>query len=221
MSHLRGYRAGHADDQVILRHSCDSSRFRGDAFGAGYADEVSHVSSTIHTTRNVNPHHHAGIDPDIICVGKSLSAGYVPISAALVKDEIYQTFGDQPEDHTLYHGHTFAGNPIAAAAALETLAVFRDEEVISNVQALGPRLEKAMTPIRDLPGVMDVRTLGLIAAVELDSDEKARSVQTTLLDARILTRPLGRVIYLMPPLTIPETSLLDLVSALHGAISKN
>ncbi len=165
-------------------------------------------------------HHHAGIDPDIVCVGKSLTAGYVPLSAAIVKDEIYDTFSDEPEDHTLYHGHTFAGNPIGAAAALETLAVFREEDLISKVQTLAQRLAEAMAPIRDLRAVANVRTLGLIAAVELDSAESAKSVQLSLLNARILTRPLGPVIYLMPPLTIPEQSLLELVSALHQAIAQ-
>ena len=71
---------------------------------------------------------HAGIDPDIVCVGKGLSGGYLPISAAVVKEEIFETFADEPEDHTFYHGHTFAGNPIAAAAAVECLNIYREEK---------------------------------------------------------------------------------------------
>ena len=70
---------------------------------------------------------HAGIDPDIVCVGKALSGGYLPISAAIVKDDIYQTFSDKPADHTFYHGHTFCGNPIAAAAAMEALTLYEQE----------------------------------------------------------------------------------------------
>lgn len=85
---------------------------------------------------------HAGIDPDIVCVGKALTAGYLPMSATIVRDDIYKTFTDEPEDHTFYHGHTWSGNPIAAAAALATLAVFEQEQLVQRAQESGARLDR-------------------------------------------------------------------------------
>ena len=87
---------------------------------------------------------HAGIDPDIVCLGKSLSGGYLPISAAVVKEEIFETFADEPEDHTFYHGHTFAGNPIAAAAAIECLNVYGEEKIVEKAARSGEVLAAAL-----------------------------------------------------------------------------
>jgi adenosylmethionine-8-amino-7-oxononanoate aminotransferase len=169
-------------------------------------------------------HQHPGIDPDILCVGKALSAGTLPISAAIVKDAIFQTFTDQPDDHTFYHGHTFAGNPIAAAAALETLAIYRDEHILDRVREAAPILREALEPLRTLPCVRDVRCLGLIGAVELDPDPTPAGIplpehlRLALLEQGILLRPLGNVAYLMPPLITPHQALQDLAHAMHRTL---
>jgi adenosylmethionine-8-amino-7-oxononanoate aminotransferase len=168
----------------------------------------------------------AGIAPDIVCVGKALAAGYLPISAAIVRDGIHTTFADTPVDRTFYHGHTFAGNPIAAAAALAALDVYEEEGIPARAAALGVKLADWMSPLTGLPQVAEVRTLGLIGAVELRPDApgtpgepRARRVRRFLHARRILSRPLGNVVYLMPPLTIGETDLRDLVGLFSEAVA--
>lgn len=168
----------------------------------------------------------AGITPDIVCVGKALAAGYLPISAAIVRDEVYDTFADTPVDRTFYHGHTFAGNPVAAAAALAALDVYEEEGIAARAAALGVKLAGWLAPLGDLPQVAEVRTLGLIGAVELRPDPpgwsgepRARRVRRFLHARHVLSRPLGNVVYLMPPLTIGEPELHALADLLAGAVA--
>ncbi|MCX7007645.1 MAG: adenosylmethionine--8-amino-7-oxononanoate transaminase [Kiritimatiellaeota bacterium] len=163
---------------------------------------------------------HAQIDPDIVCVGKALSAGYLPISATIVRDALYQTFSDRPEDHTFQHGHTFCGNPIAAAAALATLRVFAEENIVERAAEKGQRLAAALATLAELPQVKEVRCLGLIAAAELQGDDPLRSrrVRKILFERGVLLRPLGNVVYLFPPLTITEAELDALAAEFSAAI---
>jgi adenosylmethionine-8-amino-7-oxononanoate aminotransferase len=167
---------------------------------------------------------HAGVCPDIVCVGKGLSGGYLPISAAVVKADLYETFRDLPEDHTFYHGHTFTGNPIAAALAVETLRVYDEEHIVARAASLGDILAAELTPLAGLPGVRNVRSLGMIGVVELDEGpegsgtRRAARVRDRLRAEGILLRPLGPVLYVMPPLITPEPVLRDLVAALAAAI---
>lgn len=167
---------------------------------------------------------HAGIVPDIVCMGKSLSAGYLPISAAVVRDSIYETFRDQPEDHTFYHGHTFAGNPIAAAAAVATLQVYDREGIVAQAAAMGRILAAELASLSGLPGVRNVRSLGMIGVVELEDDKegcgsrRAIQIRDRLRANGILLRPLGPVLYVMPPLITPEPTLRYLVQAIGKLI---
>ncbi len=169
---------------------------------------------------------HAGLDPDIVCLGKGLSGGMLPISATVVKDRIYRHFKDHPRDHTFYHGHTFGGNPIAAAAALQTLAIYRSDDIVGRAGRLGRTLARRITPLRRTAGVRDVRCLGMLAAVELDAlngesgSERAQRVRRMLLEQQILLRPLGPVVYLMPPLTISRRELIRLADALVDTVSR-
>lgn len=168
---------------------------------------------------------HAGIDPDIACLGKGLSGGYLPISATVVKQSIYDTFADRPVDRTLYHGHTFTGNPIAAALAVETLKVYRDESVVRTSAANGEFMRAALEPLASLPHVCAVRCLGMVAAVEFRNvrngpagAELALQVKKSLFEQRILIRPLGPVVYLMPPLNTPRRDLARLCRRFAAAV---
>jgi adenosylmethionine---8-amino-7-oxononanoate aminotransferase len=166
---------------------------------------------------------HAGIDPDMVCMGKALTAGYLPMSALVVKDAIYQTFSDTPVDHTFYHGHTWSGNPIAAAAALETLAVYEEEQILEKANAGAAVLAAGLRPLASLPFVREVRALGLIGAVELYPDDfqptRARRVQYAMADAGYLLRPLGDVLYLMPPLNMETAAIARMAEDLAHAIT--
>lgn len=166
---------------------------------------------------------HAGILPDIVCVGKGLSAGYLPISAAIVRQELYETFRDMPADHTFYHGHTFCGNPIAAAAAVETLKVYEEDLIVDRAALLGKTMAAELAPLQEVEGVRNVRTLGMIGVVEFDDAQgagalRAARVRDRLRQEGILVRPLGPVVYLMPPLVIEAPLLTDLVQSLAAAV---
>ena len=163
---------------------------------------------------------HAGIDPDIVCLGKGLSGGYLPISAAVVKEEIFETFADEPEDHTFYHGHTFAGNPIAAAAAIECLNIYQEEKIVERARRSGEVLAAHFQTFKDVPGVANVRCLGMIAAFDLaekeglTGEDRARNICRAALRKGMLIRPLGTAIYLMPPLIASDEVLAETTARL-------
>lgn len=170
---------------------------------------------------------HAGIDPDIVCLGKGLAGGYLPISATVVRDSLYATFADQPVDHTFYHGHTFAGNPVAAAVALETLRIYDEDRIVERARLAGARLQAALAPLRGLAGVGAVRGLGLLAAVELADykgqagPDRARRVAAWFMQQGVLIRPLGAVLYFMPPLITPDSVLDRLAGQMRAALAPN
>lgn len=166
---------------------------------------------------------HASLDPDIVCVGKALSGGSLPISAAVVADEIYDTFSDTPVDHTFYHGHTYAGNPIACAAALAALKTYNEIEIADCARQRGVLLADRMSPLENLSAVVDVRCLGMIGAIELRDAEPGnvslvQQVQRKMMRDGHIIRPLGNVIYLMLPLVTPEAVIEGAVDALKNAI---
>ena len=155
-------------------------------------------------------HEHAECDPDIVCLGKALTAGYLPMSATIVREEIYQSFRDTPNDHTFYHGHTFSGNPIAAATALAALDVYRREDIVGRSARTAALLAAEMESLRNIGLVSDIRCLGMIGAAELSealSDEDISQITRRMWHAGILIRPLGRVLYFMPPLITPPAVL--------------
>lgn len=173
---------------------------------------------------------HAGIDPDIVCLGKALTGGTLPMSATVVKDHIHQTFADRPADHTFYHGHTFCGNPIAAAAALAALRVYRQIDAPERARQIGHVFVRTWESLRGVPHVADIRTLGAIGAIELNAPSSAvtaaqeeaiplaQRIRRMLFEQRILVRPLGNVVYLFPPLNIADEEAASLAEALASAI---
>jgi len=169
----------------------------------------------------------AGVDPDIVCLGKGITNGSLPLSATVVKDEIYETFNDtvashnpDGKDRTFYHGHTFAGNPIAAAAALATLAVYREEGIVERVQERAAFLERAMTErFSGHPAVTEVRCLGMIGALQLDkSKEEMAVIRDRIRSAGVLLRPLGKCLYMMPPLVSSEATLVRVMDAIEAGL---
>ncbi|MGC9196248.1 MAG: adenosylmethionine--8-amino-7-oxononanoate transaminase [Syntrophobacteraceae bacterium] len=167
---------------------------------------------------------HASIDPDIVCIGKGLSGGYLPISGAVVKEEIFDTFADQPLDHTFYHGHTFAGNPLAAAVAVECLNIYREDNIVLKAHDGGKVLAESLKPLREVAGVANVRCLGMIAAFELTEDknisgpERARRICLDMLKKGILIRPLGATLYLMLPLITDQALIAKTVDSLLDSV---
>lgn len=144
----------------------------------------------------------ARIDPEIITLGKGITGGSLPLSAAVVKDTLYETFSDTPENRTFFHGHTFGGNPLACAAALEVLAIYRETRLLEYVAEQTSGIEEAIQVARTHPRIVKGRHLGAIAVLELDalSAEEGLRLRVYCREAGLLIRPLGPVVYLMLPL---------------------
>ncbi len=174
---------------------------------------------------------HEGVTPDMLCLGKSITSGTLPLAATIATDEVYEAFlGDYTTGCTFHHGHTYAGNPMAAAAACATLDVIGDERVLEEtVPRLTERLARALAPLQDHPRVGDVRQLGTVVGVELCADRATGELyppkgrhgyhvckQTT--GQGVWLRPLGDVIVVMPPLSISDAELDLLVRVLRESI---
>jgi adenosylmethionine-8-amino-7-oxononanoate aminotransferase len=157
---------------------------------------------------------HAGVAPDFLCLSKGLTGGFLPMAATLTTEEIYQAFyADYREGRTFFHGHTFTGNPLAAAASLGSLQVFREEETLQKLPDKVAHLHRRMERFRELPWVGDLRRLGMIAALELVKDRESRKeflpeervgwpIYLKGLEEGLLLRPLGNIIYLWLPLSV-------------------
>ena len=166
---------------------------------------------------------HAGVSPDILCIGKAFAA-YVPMAAVLANERVFDAFRGGRE-RALLHGHTFCGNPLGAAMAREVLAVFREEGILERVRAHAPVIERAFARISTLPGVARVRSIGMIGAADLDGDGTAGYLGDVgwrvYAEARrrgAYLRPLGSTVYVTPPFTIEPGELEQLLSILEESI---
>jgi adenosylmethionine---8-amino-7-oxononanoate aminotransferase len=168
--------------------------------------------------------------PDLLCLGKGLSGGYLPLAATLTTDEIYSAFlGEFHEGRTLHHGHTFSGNPLACSAALATLDVFEAEKTLDLLKAKTTRLSEHLCRLAENPHVAVTRQRGLIGALELTVDKakaepypsherRAWRVCREALARGVWLRPLADVLYVMPPLAIAIEDIDFLMETLTRAI---
>ncbi len=166
---------------------------------------------------------HAEIDPDLVTVGKALTAGYMPMSACIVKDGIYNTFSDEGStDCTFYHGNTYAGHPISCAAALAALDIYEAEDTVERAAEMAGKMKQWMQPMAALDCVEELRFLGMIGVVELKPEAKPviPKIKSSLFEQGYLFRPLGTVFYLMPPLVISDDDLRAAVYALQQTIEE-
>ena len=166
----------------------------------------------------------AGISPDLMCLSKGLTAGYLPLAATLATDTIYQAFYDDYERMTAFlHSHSYTGNALGCAAALATLEIFASEPVIERNRTLAARMATATAHLADHPHVAEVRQTGMILAAEMVKEKDGRTpypwqerrgmaVYRHALTRGALLRPLGNVVYLMPPYVITEEQIDFLAS---------
>lgn len=153
---------------------------------------------------------HAEIEPDLLCLSKGLTAGYLPMAATLATEAIYEAFLSDDRARTFFHGHSFTANPLACAVALASLDIFRDEPVLARIAAIGERLDAGLAAVAGLPVVGETRRIGAVGIIELVSDRTTRSaggyldgigpaLAKAFLDRGVLLRPLGNILYVMPP----------------------
>ena len=147
---------------------------------------------------------HVGISPDLMCVAKGITGGYLPLAASLTTEKLYRAF----LNHTFYHGHTYTGNPLACAAALANLDIFRKERTIEKLQPKIKLLTQLLKPFAKLNQVKEIRQLGFMAGIELNIDARPVIMRARKLGA--ILRPLGNVIVLIPPLSISKAELRKL-----------
>jgi adenosylmethionine---8-amino-7-oxononanoate aminotransferase len=169
------------------------------------------------------------VQPDFLCTGKGLTGGYMPMAATLTTRQVWDAFlGEYHQSRSFFHGHTYGGNPLAAAAALATLELFESEQTLANVERQGAVLDDCLRPLEAHPHVGDIRRRGLMAAIELVSNRRERSPYSwserrgwraceAALDKGVWLRPLGNVIVMMPPLCCREEHIEQLAEAvIHG-----
>ena len=170
---------------------------------------------------------HEGVRPDLMVLAKGITGGYLPLAATLTTEEVYNAFlGEHHAFKTFFHGHTYTGNPLACAAALANLEVFEQEQTIEQLAPKIDFLARRLERFKGLPVVGEVRQCGFMTGIELVADKKtkasfppqAKMGIKVILEARkrgVIIRPLGDVIVIMPPLSISEAELTELVEVIY------
>jgi beta-alanine--pyruvate transaminase len=166
-----------------------------------------------------------GVVPDIICLAKGLTNGSVPMGAVVVRKPIYENMMAVAPENTieLFHGYTYSGHPLAAAAALASLDVFEEEKLFDRGRELAPYFEDAVHALRELPHVLDVRNIGMVAGIELEpvpgkSGSRAFDVFLRCFDKNVLIRTTGDTIALSPALIISKQQIDELVGTLADVL---
>ncbi|HWS63777.1 MAG TPA: adenosylmethionine--8-amino-7-oxononanoate transaminase [Steroidobacteraceae bacterium] len=155
----------------------------------------------------------AGVEPDLMCLSKGLTGGVLPMGATICTPEIHDAFVSRDRARTFYHGHSYTGNPIAAAAAVASCRIFEREPVFDRINGIAEIHHTRLAAIKGHPAVGDVRSIGTIAAIELHAadpgyaSELRPKLYKFFIDAGVLLRPLGNVVYILPPYPILPADL--------------
>ena len=155
----------------------------------------------------------AGVVPDMMCLSKGLTGGVLPMGATICTGEIHEAFVGADRARTFYHGHSYTGNPIAAAAGAASLGIFEREPVLECIEAIAGIHRERLAAIRKHPAVGDVRSIGSVAAIELRADDAGYTshlrpkLYKFFIEAGVLLRPLGNIIYILPPYVISSDEL--------------
>lgn len=175
---------------------------------------------------------HEDVAPDFLCLAKGITAGYLPLAATLTTERVHNAFfATAAEGKTFQHGHTYGGNPLAAAVALANIQLFEDEQVLERLQPKERLLRDRLARLARLPNVGEARQRGLMAGVELVADKASKDPfpPAAMTGARVclkarahglLIRPLGDVIVIMPPLCVTEHQLAEMLDVIEACINE-
>ncbi|WP_233191800.1 MULTISPECIES: adenosylmethionine--8-amino-7-oxononanoate transaminase [unclassified Sporosarcina] len=173
---------------------------------------------------------HEGVEPDLMTVAKGLTGGYLPVAATFATEEIYNAFyGEYEEMKTFFHGHSYTGNQLGCAVALANLEIFEKEQLVKQAEEKAAFLKELLVDVQQLPHVGDVRQCGLMCGIEIVKDKRTKesfpverrvAYRATLKmrELGLLTRPLGDVIVLMPPLATSHEQLAEMVNLMKSGI---
>jgi len=218
-----GMRMYHPDYLAGLRALCDEFdvHFIADEIAVGFG-----------RTGTLFACEQAGVSPDFMCLSKGLTGGTLPLSVTLTTTRVYDAFyAEYSAGKAFLHSHSYTGNPLACSTALATLDIFRDEPVLERNRVLAAHLARRLEPLREHPHVADVRQTGMIAAVELVADKASRRpfpadqrrglrVYLHGLQHEALLRPLGNIVYFMPPYVVSEAEIDHLVDVAMAGMAK-
>ncbi len=174
---------------------------------------------------------HASVTPDIICLSKGLTAGYLPMGVTAATESVYDAFLSEDRQKTFFHGHSYTANPLACAVGIASLDIFRDENVLGRIARLEGQLREGFELLRDLPRVGDVRVIGGVGVVELTSklasyqgggyfDQVGPKLARAFLERNILIRPLGNVVYFMPPYVISDQETAQALDTIRTVLEE-
>jgi adenosylmethionine-8-amino-7-oxononanoate aminotransferase len=206
----------------MLTH--DASFVRGvrelcDEFGALMV--VDEVATGIGRTGRMWAVEHAGVTPDLMTCGKGLTGGYLPLSAVLAREEVYQAFlGAPAEARTFFHGHSYTANPLCCAAAIASLDLMRERDTVGHAALVGERIGELTVALRSYDGVREVRRVGTMTGIEVATVQERTGFAVCQAARRrgVWVRPLGDVVVLMPPLAIGDDDLETLVGVVDESI---
>jgi adenosylmethionine---8-amino-7-oxononanoate aminotransferase len=173
---------------------------------------------------------HAAVSPDIMCLSKALTAGYMPLAATVTSEQVFEAFLSDDRTRTFFHGHSFTANPLACAVAIASLELFEETAALERVGHLERWLREGLGPLASKPMVGDVRVIGGVGVIELVSDKTAKTASGYLdnigprlakafLDRGLLLRPLGNVLYFMPPYVVTESETTWAIEQIHDVLA--
>jgi adenosylmethionine---8-amino-7-oxononanoate aminotransferase len=164
---------------------------------------------------------HAGVTPDLMTCGKGLTGGYLPLSAVLAREAVYQAFlGAPAEARTFFHGHSYTANPLCCAAAIANLDLMAERSTVAHAARVGERIGELTADLASYDGVREIRRVGTMTGIEVSPvvERTGFAVCQAARRRGVWVRPLGDVVVLMPPLAIGDEDLETLVRVVHESI---
>ena len=199
------------DDEILagIRQLCDKHDilFVADEIATGFGR-----TGTLFATTG------AGVTPDVMCVGKALTGGFMSLAATVTTDEVAETINNSVDGGALMHGPTFMANPLACAVAAEAMTIVAEGDWRMQVPRIEQELSHGLNPLRNQPGVVDVRVLGAIGVVELDKPVDMAAATHTTLAHGVWLRPFGKLVYCMPPYTATTEEVAAICAAVSAVV---